>query len=81
MARLFFVSVVATFVLAGGARGEDARESFFELKVRPVLTTECLPCHGGEKTKSGLKLDSRGALYEAVIADRRPWWETPQQAC
>ncbi len=62
MARLFLLAVLAIGVPIGAARADDARETFFELKVRPVLTTECLPCHGGEKTKSGLKLSSREAL-------------------
>ena len=43
-------------------------ETFFELKIRPVLATKCLPCHGGKKTNSGLKVDSR----EALLARRRP---------
>src|SRR6185436_6493933 len=34
----------------------------FEKKIRPVLHATCLPCHGPEKTKAGLRLDSRGAL-------------------
>jgi len=64
MARLFLLTVLAMVVLAGKVRADDARETFFELKVRPVLTTECLPCHGGEKTKSGLRLDSREAVFK-----------------
>jgi hypothetical protein len=34
----------------------------FEKKIRPVLHTGCLPCHGPDKTKAGLRLDSRSAL-------------------
>ena len=34
----------------------------FEKKIRPVLHATCLPCHGPEKSKAGLRLDSRGAL-------------------
>src|SRR5438874_2394739 len=34
----------------------------FEKRIRPVLHASCLPCHGPEKTKAGLRLDSRGAL-------------------
>jgi hypothetical protein len=36
---------------------------FFEAKVRPVLVEQCQKCHGAEKQKSHLRLDSRaGAL-------------------
>jgi cytochrome c553 len=43
--------------------GEDA-ETFFETRVRPVLATRCFKCHGGEKTSSGLRVDSREALVQ-----------------
>src|SRR5262245_48481170 len=35
---------------------------FFEKKIRPVLYASCLPCHGPDKTKAGLRLDSRETL-------------------
>src|ERR1700757_3190269 len=47
------------------ARGQDAKddpETFFELKIRPVLAGTCFKCHGGQKTSSGLRVDSRDAL-------------------
>jgi len=34
----------------------------FEKAVRPVLVEKCLSCHGPEKQKGGLRLDSRAAL-------------------
>jgi hypothetical protein len=37
-------------------------ETFFELKVRPLLTDTCLRCHGGEQVRGGLHLTSRDAL-------------------
>ncbi|MDB5352777.1 MAG: hypothetical protein JWN86_4024 [Planctomycetota bacterium] len=39
---------------------EGAR--FFEAKVRPLLVDQCLKCHGPEKQKGGLRLDSRGGI-------------------
>jgi hypothetical protein len=35
---------------------------FFEKRIRPVLHEHCLACHGPEKQKGGLRLDSRSAL-------------------
>ena len=31
----------------------------FESRIRPVLVERCVQCHGGEKQKGGLRLDSR----------------------
>ena len=33
--------------------------SFFETFIRPTLVAECMECHGAEKQKGGLRLDSR----------------------
>jgi hypothetical protein len=38
---------------------DDAQ--FFENKVRPLLVRSCQKCHGPEKQKSDLRLDSLGA--------------------
>jgi hypothetical protein len=48
---------------AGQAKSADA-ETFFELKVRPILAGTCLRCHGGEKVRGGLRLTSREALLK-----------------
>jgi hypothetical protein len=37
---------------------------FFEGRVRPVLAENCFACHGPEKQRSGLRLDSRTALLK-----------------
>ncbi len=42
---------------------EDAIH-FFESKVRPVLIEHCQSCHGAEKQKSNLRLDSRDAILQ-----------------
>src|SRR4029453_5275978 len=34
----------------------------FEKRIRPVLHASCIPCHGPDKTKAGLRVDSRTAL-------------------
>src|SRR4051794_15809397 len=70
MARLSAIGLIATLFLLRSASGEDSPETFFELNVRPVLATTCLPCHGGKKTSSGLKVDSREAILRG--GDRGP---------
>src|SRR5262245_47773755 len=37
---------------------------FFEKEIRPVLADHCFKCHGEEKAKSGLRLDSRAAILK-----------------
>jgi hypothetical protein len=49
------------------ARGEEGKpapeeRAFFEGKVRPLLESHCYNCHGPNKQKAGLRLDSRGAM-------------------
>ena len=36
--------------------------AFFETSVRPLLVENCYACHGDEKQKGGLRLDSREAI-------------------
>jgi uncharacterized membrane protein len=59
LALLLSLAVVQT--ARAEPAGDDA-DTFFELQVRPVLVTRCFKCHGGEKTSSGLRVDSREAL-------------------
>ncbi|MFM8273216.1 MAG: DUF1549 domain-containing protein, partial [Gemmata sp.] len=51
-------------LLAAAARAADpAGLEHFERHVRPVLVEKCLACHGPDKPKGGLRLDTReGAL-------------------
>src|SRR5438552_9721828 len=47
-------------VLASLALGQDSGGvDFFESKIRPLLTEQCLKCHGEKKSKGGLRLDSK----------------------
>ena len=48
----------------GASAAEPAHEAFFEKKIRPLLAENCFKCHGEEKQKGGLRLDSRA---EALI--------------
>jgi hypothetical protein len=59
------------------ARGQDAQPAnkapaaalamqaeFFERSVRPVLVERCFGCHGPQKQRGGLRLDSRAGLLK-----------------
>lgn len=39
-------------------------EEFFETKIRPVLASSCIECHGPSKASGGLRLDSREAFFK-----------------
>src|SRR5262245_1182806 len=56
---------------AGLTRGETkpdaAAGKFFEDRVRPVLANRCFKCHGAEKQKNGLRLDSLEAMLKGGI--------------
>src|SRR4051812_29901588 len=62
---LLIIATASTFLL--GIRPIAAQEpkpsaeavEFFEKSVRPVLADQCLKCHGPQKQKGGLRLDSR----------------------
>src|SRR3954468_10346130 len=47
-----------------------ASRELFKEKVRPLLVTQCLDCHGGSKTKSGFSLATRESLLKG--GDRGP---------
>ncbi|MCE9609406.1 MAG: PSD1 and planctomycete cytochrome C domain-containing protein [Chthoniobacter sp.] len=78
----FSALVLLAALAAMGGRATAAvtaeQSDFFETKVRPVLADNCFRCHGPEKQKGGLRLDSRAALRRGtdespVIADGH--WE------
>ncbi len=57
-------------LLPRSGKPDPAQEEFFEAKVRPVLATHCLECHGPEKHKGGLRLDGRDAMLRGGEAGR-----------
>jgi hypothetical protein len=58
-------ALILVFVVpAGVVQGQVADNAFFEARVRPVLAEACFKCHGGAKTSSGLRVDSREALLK-----------------
>jgi mono/diheme cytochrome c family protein len=56
----------AVLVLVAPAFGTPTPEQleFFEKKIRPVLAEQCYKCHGPEKQKADLRVDSRDALLK-----------------
>ncbi len=59
-----FVSLVA--VASAHAVMPPEQVEFFEKKVRPVLAEQCYKCHGPEKQKADLRLDSREAVLKGA---------------
>ena len=78
------VASVAALVLMGVlARAADAPKiapeqiEFFETKIRPLLAEKCYSCHGEQKQKAKLRLDSKEAIVKGsefgpVIVDNDP---------
>jgi hypothetical protein len=69
--------VVLSAALPAAAPEDAAGAKFFEERVRPVLVENCRQCHGPEKHRGGLRLDSREAALRggdsgAVIHPGRP---------
>ena len=47
-----------------GENGASADSTFFEMRIRPLLAEHCYSCHGEEKQKGHLRLDSRAAMLK-----------------
>ena len=58
------IAGAAAFTIQPQARAaQDAKGvEFFEAKIRPILAQNCVGCHGAEKQKGGLRLDTREHL-------------------
>ena len=56
--------VVVTLVLAGASARSQSPDNvrFFEMKIRPLLYSNCTGCHGDRKATSGLSLSSRAGV-------------------
>ncbi|HEY2154104.1 MAG TPA: DUF1549 domain-containing protein, partial [Isosphaeraceae bacterium] len=74
MGRIIGIGLTA-LLLPAIAAGDDAE--FFEARVRPVLATHCVSCHGPEKQKAGLRLDTpegmkKGGESGPVVSPGKP---------
>jgi cytochrome c553 len=65
LALVYGGAVLASFggglVRAAEPAPEPAQLEFFEKQVRPLLVKSCFQCHGPDKQRGGLRLDSRAA--------------------
>src|ERR1043165_1698812 len=55
------LTVVATAALV---HAETPGEQYFSEKVKPLLDSRCVSCHGPDKVKANLRLDSREATLK-----------------
>ncbi|MEW6304128.1 MAG: DUF1553 domain-containing protein [Verrucomicrobiota bacterium] len=71
--RAYLTTLLAAGCLASASHGADldlrklpppASAVDFVRDIKPILETSCLQCHGAEKQKGGLRLDSREALLK-----------------
>lgn len=51
--------IILTFAAASMAGAYAAEQIDFSKDIKPILEVQCLSCHGAEKPKGGLRLDSR----------------------
>ena len=75
--RVALPALLASLLLPRCVHAQPNGDEVFEKHVRPVLVARCLSCHGGEKAKGGLRLDSRQALMQGgengpVVVPGRP---------
>src|SRR6185369_7990657 len=61
------------WVLASTAHGQQKQlppeqVEYFEKSVRPILANHCLECHGPEKHKASLRLDSRATMMSGGVS-------------
>ena len=57
-----FLASTAVMFAAGPVRGDDEAMRLFEGRIRPLLLAQCVKCHGPEKQKGGLRVDSLAGL-------------------
>src|SRR5262245_3908100 len=63
LVRMFLPAGLAALALL--ARADEAGDRHFVERVQPLLESRCLSCHGPDKVKGGLRLDSREAVLKS----------------
>lgn len=56
---------------AANASGPRVPSDLFQRKVRPILDSKCLACHGPDKQKGGYRVDQPDALFAGGHSDLR----------
>ena len=65
MIPLRCILLLLTMAAAFCTRADDSTATrYFTEKVKPLLDSRCISCHGPDKVKGGLRLDSRAALLK-----------------
>ncbi len=77
MRRFVFPFTCSLLALAPLRAVTPEEAEFFEKKVRPVLAEQCYKCHGPERQKAALRVDSRAAILKGtedgpVIVEGKP---------
>lgn len=62
----FAIFALAGAVLPRAVAITPQEAEFFEKQVRPVLAEQCYKCHGPEKQKGALRMDSRAAILKGT---------------
>jgi hypothetical protein len=58
------LSIAFACVVASATRADTPAERHFTDKVKPLLDSRCISCHGPDKVKGALRLDSRTATLK-----------------
>src|SRR5689334_22058428 len=58
------LTITLCLMAIAAARADLAPARLFVEKVKPILDSRCVSCHGTEKQKGGLRLDSREAALK-----------------
>ncbi|MDB5323786.1 MAG: Planctomycete cytochrome [Phycisphaerales bacterium] len=69
-------SIAGVFVAGSAARAADAPANpegvkLFEAKIRPILAQNCVGCHGPDKQKGKLRMDTREALLKGGMDEEK----------
>src|SRR5438132_13374913 len=74
----FLLNLGFAMTLRSGSPSPPEGE-FFEKEIRPLLAERCFKCHGGEKTKAGLRLTSRASILSGGDSGPAGVPGTPEQ--
>ena len=68
-AAAFTLTALVTRPAPARAADDPKAVAFFEEKIRPILAQSCVGCHGEEKQKGGLRMDTKAALLKGAEED------------